>query len=188
MQALFFSLVFRELRSLRFPFDDFGVYWFGLLIRPFAYGLLTPKCKQNVSKIPGTACKIAPQDTKVKPVLHLTSYHCSTPQRRVDLCVLRREKAVEYWSRCHPCRTGTNIRPRTLERETGISILIPAAVGTHLLMVVRSFPPPLSPSCPMPNTPSPPPLPSVTMVGSGGGGEVAGNNLSRITIYKERVA
>ena len=29
----------------------------------FAY----TECKQNVSKIPGTACKIAPQNTKVKP-------------------------------------------------------------------------------------------------------------------------
>ena len=85
-----------------------------------------------------------------------------------------------------PVRDRDQHPPARFGRGTGISILIPAAVGTHLLMVVRSSPPPPSPLMPDAEH-ALTPLPTVRMVGSEVR-EEAGNNLSRITIYKERVA
>ena len=83
---------------------------------------------------------------KITPTGHLCKF-IHTPLRQAPLSVrllgegVKRPDVVPAESRTG---AGTNIRLQRLFGNTGISMVIPAAVITHLGMPVRSSPPPPS--------------------------------------------
>ena len=134
--------------------------------RPF----LCANCVQNVCKIPRRPLNYHRCGSKSSPVTPLTSCHCSTPQRpcryshaivsgtpvsrksAADCPEGRQCRSLNFWKGrgCRilvplpPVRDRDQHPPARFGEGTGISILIPSAVGTHRLMVVRSSPPPPS--------------------------------------------